>query len=112
MAEARANNSRESSRRQGGRYVAAPRDVVQLLDLEEIEERFGIGVARIYRAVARGELRAYGRPGRQKYYSETELIQAFGEVDPNGGPGGSRKMERTAKGGYLRQLELDVDVAA
>jgi len=59
----------------GNGWVPAPRGdkVVQLLDLSEIQERWGIGEYRIYRAVALGQIRAYGRPGRQKYYSAAEI---------------------------------------
>lgn len=79
MAEERANNTPESSRSQGSRYVASPSNVVLLHDLDEIRAIWGASADRVYRAAARGELHAYGRPGRQKYYSEAELIQAFGE---------------------------------
>jgi len=52
---------------------------VLLLDLREIREEWGATAERVYRAVRDGKLRAYGRPGRQKYYSRAELVQAFGE---------------------------------
>lgn len=51
---------------------------MQLLDLAEIADLWGLNEFRIYRAVSDGRLRAYGRPGRQKYYSAVEVIAEFG----------------------------------
>lgn len=87
MNEARANNMPNSSPRQGG-YVAAPRIVTTLYDLDEIRERWGKDAETIYRAVALGVkrddgrvvfLEPFGRPGHQKYYSEKQLVEAFGD---------------------------------
>ena len=60
----------------------APGDVVTLRNLVEIKAMWDKGWDAVYRAVARGELRAYGRPGRQKYYSEAELTRVFGQPKP------------------------------
>jgi len=68
--------------------AAAPREVITLHDLDEIHALWGVGHERIYAAVARGQLRAYGRPGRQKFYSEAELIALLGpkRFGPSDGP--------------------------
>lgn len=103
MAEARrAEDTGNSRPRQGDK---APRVVVQLLDLSEIHERWGYTENRIYAAVARGELHAYGRPGRQKYYSERELIAIFGE--PNGSGPNSNSVRRTDKGGNQERFDFE-----
>jgi hypothetical protein len=91
--------------RQGGRYVAAPADVIQLLDLREIHAAWGYAEEKIYRAVADGRLRAYGRPGRQKYYSAAELIAAFG-APPRGGPLRPAKIDRTDNGRNQQRFEF------
>lgn len=57
----------------GNRNAKAPDNVVELLNLVEIRKRFGIGHDALWRAAARGFIRAYGRPGRQKYYSAAEI---------------------------------------
>src|SRR5258708_982806 len=95
---------------QGARYVAAPKDVIQLLDLREIEALWGFSESKVYAAAARGQLRAYGRPGRQKCYSEAELIAAFG-TPPNSPkrPSGTEKSDR---GGYHQYEQLRLDPAA
>lgn len=53
----------------------APRGdkVIELVDLVEIRERWGVGHDRVWRAVAQGHIHAYGRPGRQRYYSAREI---------------------------------------
>ncbi len=56
-----------------------PGNIVSLRNLTEIHELWGKDAKTVYRAVRHGRLRAYGRPGRQKYYSEAELVQCFGE---------------------------------
>ena len=96
--EARSTDDAPNSPKSQADYHAhAPKVVIQLLDLREIEALWGFTEDRVYRAVARGQLRAYGRPGRQKYYSEAELISVFGE--PPHSPNGPSKRERIAKGG-------------
>ena len=47
--------------------------MLELVDLTQIKERYGLGERAIYGLVARGEIRAYGRPGRQKYYVAAEI---------------------------------------
>ena len=102
MAETRpSENSRDSEARQvTRREVRAPRgqDIVQLLDLDEIAQRFGVGSYHVYVAVAEGRLRAYGRPGRQKYYSLAELIEVFDEPGPDGGVSAQRDGNATSPG--------------
>lgn len=65
--------------------MPAPRgdQVVELVDLDEIKHRWGVGENRLYRAVALGHIHAYGRPGRQKYYSASE-IEAWLSTSVNG----------------------------
>src|SRR6266851_5179914 len=75
----RPNDNRNDSDSQATRRAYAPAEVVALLDLREIKKLWGVGVDRVYRAVERGELRAYGRPGRQKYYAAAEVTACFGE---------------------------------
>jgi hypothetical protein len=110
MAVERQNNSPDSPARQGLRSVPAPSNVVLLHDLEEIHALWGKNVETVYRAVRDGKLRAYGRPGRQKYYSEAELISAFGE--PPNQPRDPGKTKDNATGGYPQQGDLGLDVAA
>src|SRR5205823_5198413 len=71
-----------------GKTAPSPRNVVLLHNLTEIHALWGVGEDRIYRAVAHGALRAYGRPGRAKYYSESELIALLGpkRFGPSNGP--------------------------
>ena len=57
----------------GNRNAKAPKNVIQLVDLVEIKERWGVGPDRVWRAAAQGWIHAYGRPGRQKYYSAAEI---------------------------------------
>ena len=64
-----------SSRSPSNRKFLAPRNVIELVDLDEIHARWGIGERRVYRAAALGLIRAYGRPGRQKYYSADEIAE-------------------------------------
>jgi predicted DNA-binding transcriptional regulator AlpA len=66
-------------------YFPAPRgaDVIRLVDLDEIQQRWGVSENKVYRAVALGYIRAYGRPGRQKYYSAAE-IEAWLSSSVNG----------------------------
>ena len=60
--------------RKGPRYYAGkPAEVVELLTAVEIKERHQVGYDRLVRAVALGHIHAYGRPGRQKYYSAAEI---------------------------------------
>jgi len=117
MATERQNNSGDSLDSQAptfrSRYAGAPRVVITLHDLEEVRSLWGIGVDRIYRAVARGLLHAYGRPGRQKYYSEAELVAAFGE--PLNGPFRPTRTGKSPSGGYQQGFEFSEhrrDVAA
>lgn len=86
--------------------------MIELLDLREIEARWGFTEDRIYRAVAQGRLHAYGRPNRQKYYSSAELVRAFGEPPAGGPPTSPRTQERDTKGGNQQGFEFDIDVAA
>lgn len=79
MAIGRVKDRPDFSTRQGGKLPAAPAAVVQLRDLDEIRTMWGVHHVRVYAAVREGLLRAYGRPGRQKYYSEAELTAAFGQ---------------------------------
>jgi hypothetical protein len=111
MAEARrGEHTANPLRRQGGRYIAAPGEVIQLLDLREIEFLWGFTEKRVYGAVARGEVRAYGRPGRQKYYSRAELIATFGE--PKNGHLPPAKRERTDRGSNQQSFERLIAEAA
>lgn len=82
-----------------------------LHDLDEIHALWGAGAERIYAAAARGELHAYGRPNRQKYYSHAELVRLLGEPRyPRGLNSG--KQSRNAKGGNQQSFDLDVAAAA
>ena len=111
MATDRANNNRESSRSQESRYVPTPGNVVLLHDLEEIRAIWGASADRVYRAVARGLLHAYGRPGRQKYYAERELIIAFGE--PSRGPSNDpAKLSASDNGRNQGSFEFETSRAA
>jgi hypothetical protein len=95
---------------QAFKHAPAPRVVVELLDLAEICERWGFSHDRVYRAVARGRLHAYGRPGRQKYYSAAELIAVFGP--PSGGPERPLKIAREDRGGNQQRFEFEGTRAA
>jgi hypothetical protein len=79
MATEQGHNSSHSAPGQDPWYTGSPSNVVLLLDLAEIRKLWGATHERVYRAVRDGKLRAYGRPGRQKYYSSVELIGLFGE---------------------------------
>jgi hypothetical protein len=79
MAVESENNRPDSHRSQGHDFPSSPSNIVLLHDLEEIRAIWGKSVRQVYSAAARGELRAYGRPGRQKYYSDVELRAVFGE---------------------------------
>lgn len=59
----------------GTKWFPAPRGetVIQLLTLSEIQERWNVTEYRVYRAVALRQIKAYGRPGKQKYYSAREI---------------------------------------
>ena len=103
MEPRRAEDTAEVPRSQGGKHAASPSNVVLLHDLREIEAIWGVGEDRIYRAVARGQLRAYGRPGRRRYYSAFELMQLLGEP-PNGTQPPSVKAPRQSNGVDGRQL--------
>ena len=83
--------------------VPSPGNVVSLLTLVEIHERWGKNVETVYRAVRDGRLHAYGRTGHQKYYSERELMQVFGEP-PNGTQPPSVKAPRKSAWVDGRQL--------
>lgn len=71
-------NIRNSPPRQGKLGQSTPRDRVELLNLVEIKERYGITYGRIWRATKLGMIRAYSRPGHQAYYAATEIEEAFG----------------------------------
>jgi hypothetical protein len=105
MAAKLPKNRADVSGSQDRKYVPAPAVVVELLELSEIRERWGIGVDRIYRAVDRGALRAYGRPGHQKYYSAAEVIACF-NLGADGGPTGPDS------GRYAEQGEFDIELVA
>lgn len=109
MAEAReSENSANSRTRQ---RATAPVSVVELVDLDEIHERWGVGERRIYGAVARGEIHAYGRPGRQKYYALAELVRLLGEPRyPR--PLNSKRQPRPETGGDQQRFDLDIAAAA
>lgn len=87
MAIGRSQDKPNPLRLSSSRNALAPAEVVTLRNLVEIKAMWDKGWDAVYRAVMRGELRAYGRPGRQKYYSESELTMAFGEpvrpLDPS-----------------------------
>ena len=77
---------------------------MSLHDLAEIRELWGVAHSAIYRAVERGQLRAYGRPGRQKYYSEAELTALFGAPSKPRPP--ARQNGADATGGQQQGFEL------
>jgi hypothetical protein len=91
-----------------GKHAPSPSNVVLLHDLSEIRALWGIGEDRVYRAVANGLLHAYGRPGRQKYYSSLELIRAFGEPLTSPIPPALKRRDNRsdATGGQYSQGEL------
>lgn len=65
------------------KYPKAPAGIVTLLDLDEVRRLWGLSVYAIYKYASEhpNQLRTYGRPGRQRYYSYAELRDAFGELD-------------------------------
>ncbi len=96
MATERSEDRPDSPSRQGGKYFPSPTNVVSLLDLSEIEAEWGITEYRVYRAAAEGRLRAYGRPGHQKYYSRAELVQVFGEPGDRTQPPHLKRLGKSA----------------
>jgi hypothetical protein len=104
----RLEDTASSPKSQGGKWPRAPReeDIIQLLDLQEIEERFGRSEYHVYRAVEQGRLKPYGRPGRQKYYSLAQLEEVFSGKD-NGGSG----KDPDVKPRYVQWPELKQDAA-
>lgn len=110
MATEHVEDTTNSPKSLGGKWPVSPRVVVELLDLAEIEERWGFTEYRVYRAVARGLIHAYGRPGRQKYYSFAELTAAFGE--PPNGPFRPARTEKTDKGGNQQGFDFGESVDA
>jgi hypothetical protein len=114
MTAQRANNNADSSPRQGSDghiSTASPSNVVSLLTLVEIRDRWGKSAETVYRAVRDRKLHAYGRDGHQKYYSERELIAAFG--DPDGrGPLNSGKLSGSDNGRKQESFEFDAQRAA
>ncbi len=73
-----------------------PGNVVLLRNLAEIHDLWGKDAKTVYRAARHGALRAYGRPGRQKYYSEAELVAVFGEPLNGHTPPASRRQHRAS----------------
>jgi len=71
---------------------------VLLHDLEEIHALWGFREEKVYRAVALGQLHAYGRPGRQKYYSDVELRAAFGEPKNGHQPPAAKRRDSGSDG--------------
>jgi hypothetical protein len=92
MAELRRAN--HSANHSGAPYVSARQaTIVQLLDLRELRDGWGVSPERVYRAVNGGLLHRFGRPGRQAYYSWDQVVAVFGAPvrDPFGGGGPVKK---------------------
>src|SRR5579864_5998857 len=96
MATDPVQNRANPERSQDRSFPPSPGNVVLLHDLTEIHALWGVSHRAVYRAVERGSLRAYGRPGRQKYYSEAELVQVFGEPPHRTPPPDSKRLGKSA----------------
>lgn len=114
MAEERAQNRQNSAPGQDPWYTPSPSNVVLLHDLAEIRELWGASHERVYKAVRDGKLHAYGRPGRQKYYSRAELLAVFGEPTTFDTPPALKRRDNgeRAKGGEQQSFELETGSVA
>ena len=91
-----------------------PGNIVLLRNLVEIRQLWGHDEKTVYRAVRKGQLRAYGRPGRQKYYSEAELMHVFGEPTNRTQPPAHNRARKSngVTGGQLSFDEIATAAAA
>lgn len=88
-----------------------PAEVVELLDLREIEAMWGVSENKIYRAVERGDLTRFGRPGRRKFYSLSELVALLGT--PKHGPSDvPAKLSASDNGRNQQHFEFETSRAA